>query len=956
MNRTARTYLARIARVAIVALAVPVLFGVGAAFAQPYAADGGMQNASGSWDLNTGFCRQDPSGPGSNTRNDCRSFILSAGDGTEPGNTYYNALYDTSAECTANNPANNPPLPAEWTAGPTCTNYWFRADQTTCETNGGMWLTNICRGAWTWNPAPPASNAPDYRNNCTRCHNSKYMSGSAAGLGETFVMTGHKNMARPVVNTNTQYYTVGYPWSGANGVPYASDGTNPINWAAGTINVGGTDTELYWIYDGWIADVPRSIYSAGSSATNHKPLMAYSCGRCHTTGWTSDATIQGAPREPEATFPGITWDGVTPDTVGKVNLASGITGDPNLFSSWDRWGIQCSRCHGSRIATGTPDPRHTPNIPGKEATGSLSTGATRTALCMDCHRQETGGLPYDSGNTPYVLKVGPAHNSVEFVSHWQGNLFLNSPHGRFGGTFAQINDKTQYDTFFKNEGEPYPYQGNAGGCTQCHNVHKSTVAAANPAGGGIEGECTECHNKDLNRLRHPQGRGTPIEPGADAVEACEICHMPEGLHLFRINTSAGYTTFPVAAMTATVNANTMTHDGYTNAVWVDLDHSCGQCHGAGSGHAETTGTVAANSAALTVANGTGFVAGERVEIAGAGAAGADFETYVAAVAGNAITLAGKATTGVTDAEVVFNPTANGGGYMTRAELAALAVGMHDDKPLASFGYRLGSPDTLSITVDASGSVCPTACDAYSWNWGDGTANGSGVTATHTYAAEGVYSVTLTVTEYSVGSGSVTKLVKVYTPDLPPVVSGTCTFDANSWTETVTDTSTDDHGIAQVTVNWGDGTMISSDRTPPFGPFTHVFLIPGNFTLTHKAIDTVGQQASETCTANPAYFTVGGTVYRSNGTTPVGSAMVQIRKAGTTSILRTTYTNSLGVFSIGSLKPANYELLVTRSGYTFAVPAASATVGPNANVTILALSPLQGGPQSRSIVKPLGRIK
>ncbi len=149
-----------------------------------------------------------------------------------------------------------------------------------------------------------------------------------------------------------------------------------------------------------------------------------------------------------------------------------------------------------------------------------------------------------------VLKVGTAHSSVDFVSHAGANQFLNSPHGRFSGTFAQINDPTFYDTHFKNEGEPYPFEGNQGGCVQCHDVHKSTLPEANPAGGAIHEECMECHAKDLSRMIHSFGPGTPFEDiGINPNTACESCHMPGGKHLFRVSSDADYSTFPEVAFT-----------------------------------------------------------------------------------------------------------------------------------------------------------------------------------------------------------------------------------------------------------------------------------------------------------------------------------------------------------------------------------------------------------------------
>jgi PKD repeat protein len=65
-------------------------------------------------------------------------------------------------------------------------------------------------------------------------------------------------------------------------------------------------------------------------------------------------------------------------------------------------------------------------------------------------------------------------------------------------------------------------------------------------------------------------------------------------------------------------------------------------------------------------------------------------------------------------------------------------------PIAAFN---SSATGRTVTVNGSGSSDPDGSVAsYAWNWGDGTAAGSGVTASHTYAAAGTYQVTLTVTD------------------------------------------------------------------------------------------------------------------------------------------------------------------------------------------------------------------
>ncbi len=420
----------------------------------------------------------------------------------------------------------------------------------------------------------------------------------------------------------------------------------------------------------------------------------------------------------------------------------------------------------------------------------------------------------------------------------------------------------------------------------------------------------------------------------------------------------------------------MTYQTVTNnnAVWVDVDHACGQCHGGGTAYASTTavGTVAAGSTSLTVASPTGISTGNKIRVAGAGALtyddppdndndgsadpiDGDFDTYVLSVAGSTVTLAGKTTKAVTNPVVIQNPTKNGATYKTKAELASKALGIHTGQqgiaPYIAFSYALGSPNTLQVNVDASASTCrgdAANCDSYTWSWGDATPDGTGVTASHTYATGGTKTITLTVREYGKSGGTSTKNVTVVAPDYPPAISSTNSFDPNTWIATLTDTSTDDGTIRQVTVNWGDGSMLTSDTVAPFGPYTHTYLVPGTYTVTHKAIDNRGQASIETYTVSPAYFTISGTVYKSGGVLPVPNAIVTLKKAGVP--VKTVYTSATGTFTASSLKPATYQIYVAKTGYTFPNPTL-VTVGPNnttANVVASASITVTPKPSGKTI--------
>lgn len=65
-------------------------------------------------------------------------------------------------------------------------------------------------------------------------------------------------------------------------------------------------------------------------------------------------------------------------------------------------------------------------------------------------------------------------------------------------------------------------------------------------------------------------------------------------------------------------------------------------------------------------------------------------------------------------------------------------------PVASFTI---TPNAMSITADGGGSYDPDGTVVrYDWDWGDGSAHGSGAVAGHTYATTGPWPVTLTVTD------------------------------------------------------------------------------------------------------------------------------------------------------------------------------------------------------------------
>lgn len=121
--------------------------------------------------------------------------------------------------------------------------------------------------------------------------------------------------------------------------------------------------------------------------------------------------------------------------------------------------------------------------------------------------------------------------------------------------------------------------------------------------------------------------------------------------------------------------------------------------------------------------------------------------------GSGVTASHTFANGVYSVQLIVTDTGGQTASATRQ------VTVPDPPPTASFTFHCAG---LACSFDGSGSTDNASITSYAWTWGDG-GSGAGLTPNHTYGAPGTFSVTLTVTDNSGGTGSATQTAAVHFP-------------------------------------------------------------------------------------------------------------------------------------------------------------------------------------------------
>jgi PKD domain len=166
-------------------------------------------------------------------------------------------------------------------------------------------------------------------------------------------------------------------------------------------------------------------------------------------------------------------------------------------------------------------------------------------------------------------------------------------------------------------------------------------------------------------------------------------------------------------------------------------------------------------------------------------------------------------------------------------------------PVAQFTQSINN-NTRSVSVDGSGSRSPIlrTIVAYNWTWGDGSWSGNLTvpTASHRYASDANFTITLTVWDSGTPSlsGSANRVAWVQQPPLPPWVFFSAMRTLLRVAVDASATTDPNKNIATYTWNWGDGTPT---ETHPGPTASHNYTASGAHLITLTVTDTTNLKNS-----------------------------------------------------------------------------------------------------------------
>ena len=186
--------------------------------------------------------------------------------------------------------------------------------------------------------------------------------------------------------------------------------------------------------------------------------------------------------------------------------------------------------------------------------------------------------------------------------------------------------------------------------------------------------------------------------------------------------------------------------------------------------------------------------------------------------------------------------------------------------IANAGGPYSGAEGSQIAFDGSASTGTTGQDVtFTWSFGDGTPDATGIAPVHTYADNGTYTVTLTLSSGTTTSTATsTASISNVAPSVGPIAATTAPVSINTAVDIAadfTDVGTaDTHGGM---IDWGDGNSSPGIITESAGAgsvsATHAYSSPGVYQLSVTVTDDDGGSASSTFQYVVVYDPSGGFV-------------------------------------------------------------------------------------------------